>query len=66
MGKRKLDLKSYTQKQKEEALGAVNRYFFWQKYNRDGSDHELMMYYCEAGGAQAFAKRRSEFEKEEQ
>lgn len=62
MKRKVLDLKAYTKKQVEEALGSVNRYYFWQKYGRNGSDHELMMYYCQCGGAEAFAKRRKEFE----
>jgi len=52
-----MNLKDWNKKQIDEALGSVNRYYFWEKYGRDGSDQELMLYYCQCGGAAVFAKR---------
>lgn len=43
----------------KEALSDVNKYYFWQKYGRNGSDQELMLYYCQCGGADGFARRNA-------
>ena len=50
-------VKEWNEMQIKEALGDVNRYYFWQKYNRNGSDQELLLYYSQCGGAVGFAKR---------
>lgn len=52
-----MNLKDWNKKQIDEALGDVNRYYFWKKYGRNGTDEELMRYYCQCGGAEGFAKR---------
>lgn len=48
----------------KEAMSAENRYFFWQKYGRDGDESELMLYYIESGGALGFALRTSYFKED--
>lgn len=60
-----MNLKQWNQMQMAEALGDVNRYFFWQKYGRSGNDEELMRYYCQCGGASGFAKRNAKLRDEE-
>ena len=52
-----MNLKDWNQKQIDEALCDVNRYYYWRKYNRNGSDQELLLYYAYCGGAEGFAKR---------
>lgn len=64
-----MNLKDWNQKQWEqirrEALGRDNRYFFWQKYGREGSDDELEIYYILNGGALKW-RREHEDEKPSQ
>lgn len=41
-----------------EALGSVNRYYFWLKHQREPIDeNELVLFYVEQGGAKAFAQK---------
>lgn len=47
-------------KQEVEALGAVNRYYFFMKYSRNAeTDEELVRFYIENGGATGFAERNN-------
>lgn len=47
---KKMTMKEWMERQKVEALGEVNRYYFHEHYGRDAnSDNELMMYYIEHG-----------------
>ena len=58
-----MDLLAWNMMQISEALGEVNRYFFWKHYGRDAtSDHELVMYYGEYGAAEFADKHRGELE----
>lgn len=52
-----MNLKSWNQKQIEEALGKVNRYFFWKENGREArNDDELIIYYITHGGAKHWRK----------
>ena len=51
-----MTLKERNQMQIAEALGEVNRYFFHEHYQRDGTDEELVLYYIEFG-ARLFAEK---------
>jgi len=58
-----MNLKRWNQEQIAEALGDVNRYFFWLKNRREpNDDNELLLYYIENGGA--LHKRKAMNEKE--
>jgi hypothetical protein len=52
-----MKVKEWNDLQIKEALGDVNRYYFWQKYGRNGTDQELLLYYQQCGGADGFRKR---------
>jgi hypothetical protein len=53
-----MNLFNWNKKQLDEALGEVNRYYFWEKYQREPFDRtELILYYVEAGGALNFARK---------
>lgn len=54
-----MNLSEWNRRQIEEALGDVNRYYFWQKYGRNGTNEELARYYCQCGGAEGFARRNA-------
>ena len=51
-----MTLRERNEAQIKEALGDVNRYFFYEHYKRDGSTDELIMYYIEFG-AKKFSER---------
>jgi hypothetical protein len=47
-----MTLREWNAMQVAEALGDVNRYFFWQHHNREPiNDDELVIYYATNGGA---------------
>ena len=52
-----MNLKEWNLKQIEESKSDVNKYFFWKKYGREGTDKELLLYYIENGGGMDFAKK---------
>jgi len=52
-----MNLKDWNRAQVEEALGEVNAYYYWQRYGRQGTHQELLLYYAQCGGASGFAKR---------
>jgi hypothetical protein len=48
-------LKHWNTEQLQEALGSDNKWFFCEKYKRQPKDNnELILYYIENGGANAF------------
>jgi len=50
-----MTLREYNLMQIIEALGCTNRWYFTQHYGREPrNDNELVMYYCEHGGARHF------------
>lgn len=49
-----MTLKEWNEAQIKEALSDTNRYYFWLKYGRNGTDTELILYYIEFGGAKDF------------
>ena len=52
-----MTLKERNAMQIAEALGEVNRYYFYLKYGREGTSQELLEYYiCESSGAKDFRK----------
>lgn len=54
-----MTLKERNAMQIAEALGDVNRYYFYQHYGVNGSDEELVMYYIEYG-ARDFSLRNED------
>lgn len=52
-----LSFREYLRRQKEEALGAYNMYFCWQKMGHSPNESEAVWYYIESGGSSNFAKR---------
>lgn len=51
-----MNLLNWNKMQVDEAIGSVNRYFFWLQYQRDPfDDNELLLFYVEQGGAKNFA-----------
>ena len=54
-----MNLFNWNKEQIDEALGKVNRYFFWLKYQREPlDDNELVLFYIEQGGASGFRNRK--------
>lgn len=54
-----MNLKEHNQLQIKEALGEVNRYYFWVVNKRDPkNDTELILFYIENGGAKDFRERQ--------
>lgn len=51
-----MTLREWNAFQIKEALSDINRYFFFLKYGRNGTDAELILYYIENGGAKDFKK----------
>lgn len=64
-----MTLQEWNAMQIAEALGDVNRYFFWQKNNRDPLDNdELVIFYILNGGAKHYRdnhKQESEAQNEQ-
>jgi hypothetical protein len=42
-----MTLKTWNQKQIQEALGETNRYHFWHNNGRDGTNSELVSWYIQ-------------------
>lgn len=57
-----MTLKEWNKKQIEESKSDLNRYYFWLKYRREGTDKELLEYYIFFGGAYDFKKNNSYIE----
>lgn len=56
-----MTLQEWNAMQIAEALGDVNRYFFWQHHNREPiNDNELVIYYATNGGAQHYYNKHKQ------
>lgn len=53
-----MTLKEHNLAQIKESQTPENRYYFWLKYGRNGTDTELLLYYIEFGGAKDFRKKQ--------
>lgn len=52
-----LSFKEYLSRQREEAFGEYNKYFFWKMFGYSPNDSEAFLYYVDSGGSENFAKR---------
>jgi hypothetical protein len=56
-----MTLQEWNAMQIAEALGDVNRYFFWKHHNREPFDNdELVIYYIVSGGAESYNKNHKQ------
>jgi hypothetical protein len=57
-----MNLKEWNQHQIDEALGSVNRYFYWLETGRnseEASENELTMFYILHKGAEHYRKEHN-------
>lgn len=54
---RQADLAASNARQMEEARSDDNKYFFFLRYGREGTESELMIYYIDNGGATGHRQR---------
>jgi len=55
-----LRLLTRNKEQIQLALTDTNKYFFWQKYGREGTTAEYILYFIEFGGGKTFAEHLKE------